>query len=149
MTSLTDAKKRLYVINNGFNYHLIVLSTSPLLFLFIFFILIFQINYCCGDFPFFWFSEYRSFFQQRQWSAMDGLCKPVCTRDWSSKRPGGYSLYRPIRGQLRGASARKGEPFSGKMIYKRVRGWTSGRSLKIYWAPGYVKDASSVKSCLH
>ena len=37
MTSLTDAKKRLYVINNGFNYHLIVLSTSPLLFLFIFF----------------------------------------------------------------------------------------------------------------
>ena len=72
MTSLTDAKKRLYVINNGFNYHLIVLSTSPLLFLFIFFILIFQINYCCGDFPFFCFQNADRFSNKDnevQWTA--------------------------------------------------------------------------------
>ena len=87
MTSLTNAKKWLSVINNAINYPLFVLTTSPLLF----FILIFQMNYCGGDFLFF-FSYCRSFFQQRRWSTMDGLREPVSARDWSSKRLGGTGL---------------------------------------------------------
>ena len=81
MTLLTDAiKKWLSVINNAIYYLFIVLSTSSLLFSLY---LIFQINYCLGDYP---FSEWWSFFPQRRCSAMGGLCEPVCTCKWSSTR---------------------------------------------------------------
>ena len=46
----------------------------------------------------------------------------------------------------------KGVPFPWKMVYKRVKGLDLGAEpphIKIYWVPPGLKDASSVKSCLH
>ena len=69
MTSLTEAKKYLLVINNAIYYSLIVLSTSPLSFF-----LTFQINYC-GCFSFFFRMQivFSNKDNELQWAACVSL----------------------------------------------------------------------------
>ena len=114
MTSLTEAKKWVFVINKAIYYSLIVLSTSPLL---VFFFLIFQINYC-GGFSF--FLKCRSFFPTKTMNCNGGLVSACLYKERETGRlkylGGGDTPHNGLYGE---APPEKGT-FFRLQEYKRV-----------------------------
>ena len=130
------------VINNAIYYPLFVLTTSVLLFFI--FILIFQINYCRGDFLIFQTADrFSNKDNEVQWTAYVSLY----VRETSRLKDPGVLPIMAYTGTAAGGFRSKGVPFMWKMVYKRVRDLGEEPSrIKMYWVPPWVKDASSVTS---